>query len=71
MKNAPDKEEVENFWKEIYGIEVQLNGDANSIKNQCQQIGMEWSPIYEKDFAETLRRMLNWKAPGRDQRANS
>jgi hypothetical protein len=31
---------------------------------------MEWSPVCEKGVAETLRTMLNWKAPGRDQIAN-
>jgi hypothetical protein len=34
VKNTPDKEEVENFRKEIYGKgEVQHNGEAHSIKN--------------------------------------
>jgi hypothetical protein len=31
---------------------------------------MEWSPICEKDVAETLRTTLKWKAPGRGQIAN-
>ena len=40
-------------------------------KNQYQQNpSMEWSPVCEKDVAEALRTMLNWKAPGRDQIAN-
>ena len=71
MKNAPDKEEVENFWREIYGKEVQHNGKAHWIKNQYQQNrSMEWSPVCEKDVAEALRTTLNWKAPGRDQITN-
>jgi len=37
VKNAPDKEEVENFWREIYGKEVQHNGEAHWIENQYQQ----------------------------------
>jgi len=37
VKNAPDKEEVENFWREIYGKEVKHNGENNWIKNQYQQ----------------------------------
>jgi hypothetical protein len=28
---------------------------------------MEWSPVCEKELAEALRAMLNWKVPGRDQ----
>ena len=71
MKNAPDKEEVENFWWEIYGKEVQHNGEAHWIENQYQQNPrMEWSPLCEKDVANALSTMLNWKAPGRDQIAN-
>ena len=31
---------------------------------------MEWSPVCEKDVAETQRTTLNWKAPGRDQTVN-
>jgi len=32
MKNAPEKEEVENFWREIYGNKVEHNRKACSIK---------------------------------------
>jgi len=71
VKNMPDKEEVENFWREIYGKGVQQNGEAHWIKNQYQQNpSMEWSPVCEKDSAEALRTTLNWKAPGRDQIAS-
>jgi hypothetical protein len=71
VKNAPGKEEVENFWREIYGKKVSHNEEAWWIKEQCQQNpSMEWSPICEKDVAEALRTMLNWKAPGRDQIPN-
>jgi len=70
VKNAPHKEEVENFWREIYGKEVQHNGEAQWIKNQYQQNpSIDCSPVREKDVAEALR-TLNWKAPGRDQIAN-
>ena len=49
VKNAPDKEEVENFWREIYGKEVQHNGEAHWIENQCQQNpSIEWSPVCDK-----------------------
>jgi len=34
VKNIPDKEEVQNFWKAIYGKGVQQNGEAYWIKNQ-------------------------------------
>jgi len=71
VKNAPDKEEVENSWREIYGKEAQHNGEAHWIENQYQQNpSMEWSPVCEKDVADALRTMLNWKAPGRNLIAN-
>jgi len=71
MENAPGKEEVENFWRKIYGKGVQYNGEAHWIKNQYQQnSSMEWSQVCDKDVAEALRTTLNWKAPGEDQIAN-
>jgi hypothetical protein len=69
-EKAPNKEEVENFWREIWRKKVQHNEEAYWIKNQYQQHPtMEWSPLCEKNVAETLRTTLNWKAPGRDQTA--
>ena len=72
MNNATGKEEVENFWREIHGKNVQHNGEADWIKkNQYQQNpSMEWSPICPKDVAEALKTTLNWKAPGRDKIPN-
>jgi hypothetical protein len=71
VKNAPGKEEVENFWREIYGKKVSHNEEACSIKDQCQRnLRMEWGPICEKDVTEALKTTLNWKAPGRDQIPN-
>ena len=70
MKKAPDKQEVENLRREIYGEEVQHNGEAHWIKNQYQQHpSTEWSPLCEKDIAEALRTLI-WKAPGRHQITN-
>jgi hypothetical protein len=71
VKNAPDKEQVENFWKEIYEKKVQHNEAACWIKKtSTNKTGMEWNPVYEKDVAEALTATLNWKAPGRDQIPN-
>jgi hypothetical protein len=36
VKNAPGKEELENFWREIYGKEVSHYEEACWIKEQCQ-----------------------------------
>jgi hypothetical protein len=32
VKNAPDQEQLENFWQEIYGQKVQHNGEVYWIK---------------------------------------
>jgi hypothetical protein len=69
--NAPEKEQVENVWKQICGKKVQHNGEACWIKNKYQQNpGMGWSPVREKDVAEALRTTLNWKVRERDQMSN-
>jgi len=34
VKDAPDKEETENFWRVIYGKKVQHNGEECWINNQ-------------------------------------
>jgi hypothetical protein len=71
VKNAPDKEEVEKFWAEIYGKKVQHNEEACWIKDQYQQNpSMECSPVCGKDVAEALRKTLNWKFRGRNQIPN-
>jgi len=67
VKNAPEKEEVDNLWRELYGKEVKHNGEAHWIGNQYQQNQtMEWSPVCGKDVAEALRTTLTgkpWKRP--------
>ena len=71
VKYATTKEEIENFWKEIFGKKFQHNEEAYWIKNQCQQNpSIEWSPISETEVTEVLRMMLNWTATGRDQITN-
>jgi hypothetical protein len=71
VKNAPDKEGLENFWREINGKEVKHNGEVHWVENQYHQNpSMEWSPVCQKDVAKALRITPNWKAPGRDQIAN-
>jgi hypothetical protein len=71
VKDAPGKEEVENFWREIYRKKVSHNEEACWIKDQCQHSpSVEWSPICKIDVAEALRTTLNWEAPGRDQISN-
>ena len=71
MKNTPDKEKVENFWREIYKKKLVHNEKACCIKDQDQSHPtMEWKQVCEKDITEALRSTLNWKTPGKDQISN-
>jgi hypothetical protein len=71
VKNVPEKEEVDNFWRELYENNVEHNIEVCWIKKQYQQnSSMEWSLVCEKDVAEALRTTLKWKAPGREQIVN-
>ena len=36
VKGAPDKERIENFWREIYEKQVMRNGEACWIEDQDQ-----------------------------------
>jgi len=55
VKKAPTKEEIENFWKELFGKKPQHNEEAYSIKNQCQpNLSVAWSSTSETKVAELL-----------------
>jgi hypothetical protein len=57
------KKKQKTFAKKYLEKRVQHNDTSYWINNQCQKNpSMEWSPV--------LRKMLQWKAPGRDQIAN-
>ena len=71
MKDAPDKERIENFWREIHEKQVMQNGEACWVKDQDQtHPDMEWKNVSEQDVGDALRTTLNWKAPGRDKIPN-
>jgi hypothetical protein len=43
VKSASTKEEMENFWKELFGKKGPTSAEAYWIKNQCQQNpSVEW-----------------------------
>jgi hypothetical protein len=60
VKKAPRKEDIENFWRTIFGEKVWHNEEAYWIKNQRQQHPcMEWRPISETEVTMVLRTTLN------------
>ena len=38
VKNTSNKEEIENFWKQMYWQKVEHNEEADWMKKACQQI---------------------------------
>jgi hypothetical protein len=71
VEKTPSKEDIENFWRAIYGEKVWHNEETNWIKNQRQQNPcMEWSPVSETEVTTVLRTTPSWKAAGRDQKPN-
>ena len=68
MKDAPSKEEVENFWTEIYGEKVLHNEEACWIKDRHQRSpSMEWSQVCEKGVVRCTKNNAKlenpWKRP--------
>jgi hypothetical protein len=64
VKKARSKEDIENFWRAIYGEKVWRNEEVNWIKYQSQQNPrMAWSPISETEVTMALRAMGKWKVP--------
>ena len=46
VKDAPDKERIENFWREIYEKQATHSGEACWIKDQEQpQPNMKWKQV--------------------------
>jgi hypothetical protein len=71
VKKAPSKQNIENFWRAIYGEKVSYNEEANWIKIQRpENLCMEWSPLSETEVTMAPRTTLNWEAPGRAQIPN-
>ena len=71
VKDAPDRERIENFWREIYEKQVMHSVEVCWIEDQDQpQPDMEWKQVSEQDVADALRTTLNRKAPGREQIPN-
>ena len=67
---VPPKEEVENFWKKIWGRNNAHNDTAGWIqeeyeKNKQTKV-MEWEDINITELKSVLNSTSNWKAPGMD-----
>ena len=66
---APDAEESEQFWSNIWGNEVQHNKDAEWLKESKDECGETRQDDIVIDFAivtAQAKKIPNWKAPGPD-----
>ena len=66
---APDAEESEQFWSNIWGNEVQHNKDAEWLKELKDECGETRQDDIVIDFAMVTaqaKKIPNWKAPGPD-----
>jgi len=70
VKNAPIKEEMENFWNEDYGEKIQCNEEGYWIKTLPTILKYGMEPSIWKKATTALRKKLNWRAPSRNQAAN-
>ena len=74
IEKPPDIGEVKKFWQNILKQEVKHNEDAQSIKDQeeeLQQINqMEWKDLTVEELRVNMTRAAYWKPPGPDRLPN-
>ena len=74
VKEIPTKENVENFWKGIWGNDKTYNKDASWIEKnatQNEEINIqEWENITVSEIKTALTKSQKWKSPGIDKIPN-
>jgi hypothetical protein len=65
-------EEVELYWKSLWGEKVQHNKKAESIRREEKEKinNKNWMPIRTMKTTSILSKIHNWKSPGSDQIPN-
>ena len=74
IHDPPSKEDVQDFWGNLYAEKAEHNKDApwieaerNMMKDKPQA---DWVDISSKNLGESIKNLSNWKAPGLDQVQN-
>ena len=68
----PNKDEVKQFWSDIWSKEGNFNDEANWVGDfqkyveELEVEQMEDITISSEDVITRIRKMANWKAPGPD-----
>lgn len=66
----PSREEIEDYWKELWSREVHHNMSARWIKTEINRVtdvkDMEFQLLSEELLKRTIDSTHNWKAPGID-----
>ena len=70
LTNMPDKDDVTQFWRNIWDSPKEHNHNAQWIQNAQKELGgntMEDVVITEEMIKKQAKKMKNWTAPGKDE----
>lgn len=74
ITNPPSKENIEEFWKPLYGNRKEYNKDAiwlDDYKESVNHINQaEYTDIEPREIASSSSKFANWKSPGIDNIQN-
>ncbi|KAI5731623.1 hypothetical protein M8J77_013461 [Diaphorina citri] len=74
IQNAPNPQDVQDFWSELWGTPSSINQDAMWIKREEERMEntetMSEFIINHVDLVEAIQNTQNWKAPGWDSIQN-
>ena len=69
--DPPPKEELKDFWENLYSDKGGHREDAEWLKNEEEEMKdiqeATWKDITEGEILTICRRLANWKSPGFDQ----
>lgn len=70
VEKPPEKQELEDFWSNIWEREKKHNDNADWIKEIRHDANQEWANITTREVEQAIRKSGSWKAPGLDGIAN-
>ena len=73
IEKAPEKEQIENFWKPILGTPSHYNTEAPWIADYESTIQIEsydFDQISTEEVSTAIKNFANWKSPGIDNLQN-